>query len=1157
MNKPHSKTSDAQTSTPGFDDQLEQLVDSPEFNEAIDHDFGTITDELEDGLSRRRWLQIMGASLALGGISGCRFEEEKIAPFAFRPQGRVPGIPEKFASMIEFGGVAQPLLSTNYDGRPIKLDGNPNHPSSLGASNAFTQATILEFYDPDRLRAPLKTDTAEKVLARAFQETSSDDVTNVLKGLASDLSGVAVLAEPTSSPSMLRLKSEFEAKGGTWYTFASVNDDNTRAGAKQAFGKVVKTHYNLTDAEVIVTLDSDLLLMDPNGIANSISFAGGRDVDHGTMSRMYCVESQYSTTGASADHRISVRSGDMAGFVASLAKAIDEGVTPDDSMPYRDKVLAAMASDLVASKGKGVIVVGESQPPIVHALAHALNEKLGNAGATVTYTDVPDPERLGSHESLAAMIDSAGSIKTLIVLGGNPVYGGPAALDLGAVIAKVPNSVHVTCFRNETSYSCNWVSNMAHPLESWKDGLAADGSVCVGQPLINPLFGGLSDLETIAMLTTGEKVKGLDIVMQTSGLAGNEWTSAVHDGFIADSAPAAVSVSAGVPPAIEANDNWKTPWDGNSLEFVFAPSRSTYDGRYANNSWLQELPDFITKSTWDNVLTVSPMTAEALGLKQNTKASVTIGDSEIRIPVNVQPGQADGSIGIALGYGRTAAGRVGGDLANKVPTVGQDVGPFRTAETWNFVTGLGKETITPSGTKYKLAIIQEPWTIDDTGRDEIQNRMFRDASKGESDRSSLIREGSFESFKEFSKNHHDHAKASNRKQNPEITPAKLSKSTALPIVTNVSFDPHAPVPGSKPVEDKESEDGHGAHHAQWPEAFHMHHELFDLTPGSRLDYTMDNPAHTNVWGMSIDLNKCTGCNSCVTACQAENNVPVVGRAEVWRGREMHWIRIDRYFGDNLYNNEAAESDDKQIVHQPVACHHCENAPCETVCPVAATVHNREGLNDMVYNRCIGTRYCGNNCPYKVRRFNYFNYSDAKTFLKYPGADKEVPGDRMLQNLMMNPEVTIRSRGVMEKCTYCVQRIQNTKIKARNEDNRAIGANEITVACQDACPTQAIKFGDLANKESDVAKAHANPRAYTMLEELNNRPRTKYLARVRNVHPALMDHDDRDSVPEIGGHGGDHGSHDDHDHDADHKSGEGDGHDHDDNDHGHDEKNHDA
>ena len=640
-------------------------------------------------------------------------------------------------------------------------------------------------------------------------------------------------------------------------------------------------------------------------------------------------------------------------------------------------------------------------------------------------------------------------------------------------------------------------------------------------------------LETLSVLATGSVVKGLDIVKATAGLSEADWTQAVHDGFVADSAAKPAEVKAETV-SIDATDAWKSDeWDG-MLEVVFSPSRSVYDGRYANNGWLQELPDFISKHTWDGIISVSPKTAEALGLKQSTKATVTLADGEsVRLPVNVQPGQANGSIGLPLGYGRTMAGRVGGDVSNRVKPVGQSSEKLRTAEDWNFSSGLESSIITGSGTKYKLALIQEPWTIDEKGRGEIQKRMFRKA-EGESDRSSLIREGTLDSYNEFLEAHpigaDDHDHGDHEKEHGSTKP----KVTALPIVTNVSFDPHAGVPvalapagrdddaGEGKDEHAHDEHDHG-HHAEprWPEAFHMHHELFDLTPGSREDYTAENPAHKNVWGMSIDLNKCIGCNSCVASCQAENNIPVVGRAEVWRGREMHWLRIDRYYGNNLYNKEAAESDDKVIVHQPVACHHCENAPCETVCPVAATVHSTEGLNDMVYNRCIGTRYCGNNCPYKVRRFNFFNYSDAKTFLKYPGADKLPAGDRNLQNLMMNPEVTIRSRGVMEKCTYCVQRIQNTKIQAKAEKDRTtgipreIGPNEITTACQDACPTQAIHFGDLNNKESKVAKAHANPRAYTMLEELNNRPRTKYLARVANPHPALVDHDDRDSKSKIG------------------------------------------
>ena len=1125
------------------------LADMPGFNEAIDHDFGAATDYHDDGLSRRRWLQLMGASLALGGAAGCRYEEETIAPFAFRPQGRIPGIPEKFATMLDFGGVAQPIISTNYDGRPIKLDGNPDHAGSMGGSSTFTQARMLEFYDPDRLRVPLKAagkgdqqvDTSWESLADAFGTILSK----------SDLSGVAILAEPTSSPSLFRLQREFMKKGGAWFTFAPVADDNKREGSKLAFGKPHRANYALDKAKVIVSLDADILGQDPAGVANSFTFAMGRDVDSAKgMSRLYSVESQFSVTGAAADHRLSLPSQRIIEFAGALAAAIRAGKTEvDASLPYREKMLAAMASDLQTHKGEGVIVVGERQPPVVHAVVHRLNEELGNIGKTVLLSELPDADRVSTLDSIADLANQidGGQVKSLVIVGGNPVYSAPRSLKFGSLIEKLEHSLHVSCVNNETSRKCQWVSAMAHPLESWQDGYAFDGSVLIGQRLINPLFGGKSDLETLSALMGLEEVDSQQIVQKTHGLSGSAWQQAVHDGFIADSAAKTATPSASAENSIDVFDDWAKPWDGESVEVVFATSNSVYDGRHANNSWLQELPDFFTKISWDNVASVSPATGKKLGLKQGKLMTLKIEGAEVSLPVNIQPGQADGSVGVEIGYGRTAAGRVGGDATKNIDSIGVDVSPLRSLDNWLLASNLKSDVIQPTGTSYKLALVQEPWTIDDTGRNEIQARMFRDADKSETKRSALLREGSFESFNEFLKKHpmdESHGHDGHDHHDGDKDHASGLKKGQLPIIGQVSFtrpekDAHAADDSHEGEGDHHDEHAH--HAPQWPEAFHMHHELFDLTPGSRQMYANEDPTTTNVWGMSIDLNKCIGCNSCVVACQSENNIPVVGKADVWRGREMHWMRIDRYYGDNLYNEAAIEDGDKQIVHQPVTCHHCENAPCETVCPVAATVHSSEGLNDMVYNRCIGTRYCGNNCPYKVRRFNFFNYADAKTFLKYPGADNLQPGDRDLQHLMMNPEVTVRSRGVMEKCTYCVQRIQNTKIQANNEGRRPIGPNEITTACQDACATKAIKFGDLHDPESDVAKAHANPRSYVMLEELNNRPRTKYLARVRNVHPALMDFDDRDSIPKYlhgsDGHdhhegGGDH-DHDHKDHDHDH------------------------
>ena len=1101
--------------------ELPSLAGSIEFDAAIDRDFGSATENHTDGFSRRRWLQIMGASLALGGTVGCRYEEEKIAPFAFRPQNRVPGVPERFATMIDHGGVAQPIMSTNYDGRPIKLDGNPSHPCSMGASSTHTQARILEFYDPDRLRVSLKSTGATNKFGNLFEDTSFEEIVAAFKPLLAtkDLSKVAVLAYPSSSPTLMRMQESFTARGGSWISYGAVSDDNTRAGAKLAFGKPVRAQYRFEKAKVIVTLDADPLFFDSGSIPNSIAFAKGRDADAKQMSRLYAVESQYSTTGGVADHRISVPSHKIAGFAAALSAAVTAAsadVTVDKSLPYRERLLAAMVQDLVTHKGAGIVIAGESQPPAVHALVHALNEKLGNNGVTIEFVDLSDSGRT----ALEAIQDFAnqvggGGFETLIVLGGNPVFDAPRELKLVELIGKMPNSVHLTLYKNETSLVCKWVSNVAHPLETWKDGLAHDGSVLIGQPLINPLFDGKSEMETLAAMLGEPSLEGQQIIRETLRLTAEDsvWRQAVHDGFVAGTATEPSKVSAAAAPQVAADDSWSKPWDGNSMEIVFNPSQSLYDGQFANNSWMLELPNFFTKIAWDNVASVSPRTADKLALKQGMLVTLNVAGAKQEVPVNIQPGQADGSIGIDIGWGRTAAGRVGGDVANGVAPVGHDVNGLRKIANWSFVAGLGPDAVVASKKIYKLAIAQEPWTIDETGKNEIQARMFRDYNKQESDRSGLLREGSFESYREFLE-HHPLKTASSQSTTAGISLTQaVAKNGALPILNQVVFVPDDKAAGQDEHADghgHEHSDGHGHEEARWPEAFHMHHQLFDLTPGSREDYKQSNPAHVNMWGKSIDLNKCIGCNACVVACQSENNVPVVGKDDSWRGREMYWIRIDRYFGDNLYTDDAKD-DDKVIIHQPVACHHCENAPCETVCPVAATVHSSEGLNDMVYNRCIGVRYCGNNCPYKVRRFNYFNYTDAVTLLKYPGGDKLPAGDRSLQNLMMNPEVTIRSRGVMEKCTYCVQRIQNVKIKAKNEGRRPIGDNEITTACQDVCPTQAIKFGDLNNPASDVAAAHANPRAYSMLEDLNNIPRTKYLARVRNPHPQLIDRDDRNSV----------------------------------------------
>jgi molybdopterin-containing oxidoreductase family iron-sulfur binding subunit len=1068
---------------------LEEFHGTPQLDALIDQEFGNAAPPASDGLSRRHWLQIMGASMAFGAtLTGCRYPAEKMAPFAFRPAGRTPGVPRTFSTMLEFGGIARPVVATSYDGRPIKLDGNPDHPDSGGGSDTFTQATILELYDPDRSRDPVqKGDSAPGSL------TWGDAVNNFKSLLAGP--GAAVLSEPVSSPTLRRLRGKLLAANPDtrWFEFTSVSNDNSLAGSRMAFGADYRPVYHLDAARIVVTLDADPLGTDPASIRLTRDFMAGRDADHGKMNRLYSVESDFSKTGAVADHRLPLRFAQVGSFLAALESLID--ATPgkvDGHLPYAERVLAAIASDLFANQGAGVVMVGASQPAEVHARAFRINSKLGNIGKTVSLLEVADAGASGVDQlkQLTELIGS-GAVSTLLILGGNPVFYAPSDLKFADALQSVTNSVHLSVFRDETSRLCDWHLNASHPLECWGDGISSDGSTIIAQPLLEPLFNGWSAIEFLAVLTGEADWKtataaeehdsvpnrhdedaarqshhghihsiGLAAVQETHlGMMGVDsaraWQAAVRNGFIEKSAAAPAK-----PALLEMNLNpddgqWKSAWSSGDPELIFRPSASIYDGRFGNNGWLQELPDFVTKLTWDNAALVNPVTADALQLEHGKVVNLKVGENTISLPVYVLPGLANGTVCTWLGYGRTAAGRVAGDANYSIDSVGSDIRPLRTSGNWWSVPTV---TVVPTSTTYKLASTQDHFRMDALGRDEINRRM---APEGK-----MIREGSYSSYEKFLAEH--------------------------PIDHGDHDAAHAPAAtGTEDGAAGHESSGHAAH---WPQNHHLHFENFDLTRAG----WRDEPAPYK-WGMSIDLNKCTGCGSCVIACQAENNIPVVGKDQVSRGREMQWMRIDRYFitdaGDEVGANPA-------IARQPVACQQCESAPCETVCPVAATTHSDEGLNDMVYNRCIGTRYCGNNCPYKVRRFNYYNYTDAQTFLKLPDADRLNKADLQLQSMMMNPEVTVRSRGVMEKCTYCVQRIQNTKIVAKTEGNRRIRPNEIRTACQDACPAQAILFGDIQDPVSDVARAHRNPRAYALLEELNIAPRTRYLARVRNPHPDL-------------------------------------------------------
>ncbi len=1084
-----TKSTSNQPSGKVYWQSLDQLLETPEANQVIDHDFGAAVPPSNDGFSRRRWLQVMGASMAFGAVSGCRNPNEKITPFAFRPQGRIPGVPDKYSTMMEFGGMALPLVALSYDGRPIKLDGNPDHPDSGGGSNVYTQASILSLYDPDRCRET--TLTKEGVVSTK----DWDEAIAALKPLMAQ-KGVAVLAEPSSSPSRRRLKKALlEANKETrWFEFTSVTSDNSRAGSKMAFGSVHQPFYKLADAEIIVCIDADPLGVDTAGVPLARGFSQSRDVDHGRMSRLYCVESDFSTTGGAADHRVALRFGQIGNFLAALEEALKKGPGEvDASLPNdNQKVLAAMASDLWQNKGAGVVMVGDTQPPEVHARAFRINSMLNNIGSTVQILKVEEPDEKPCVEQLKDLTQAIaeGKVETLLILGGNPVFYAPSDLKLDDAIKQVKNTAQLSVYRNETSRVCTWHLNAAHPLASWGDARSYDGSICISQPLIAPLFQGRSQIELLAELLgdsghhdhehEGEEGNqhvpdpedvsvGLAVVKETLGpfLKGDNpessWHDSVKNGFIAGSA-----IKPANPNLVEMNltrsgEDWQTEWTSGEPELIFRPSKQIHDGRYANNGWLQEVPEFITKLTWDNAALVNPFTARELGLSQGKIANFKVDENQISLPVYVLPGLANGTICTWLGYGRTAAGRVAGDADVMVDSVGTDIRPLRTSGNWWSVPTVVTD---PTSTSYLLATTQDHFQIDNLGRDEINKRVP----------SHLIRSGTWENYQAFQKKQAGEEHASDDHAADDHT-----------------ADAHA-------AEDhaaEEHHDSHGHGHAKhWPEGHHLHFENFDLTRAGWLDEKVSHK-----WGMSIDLTKCTGCNACVISCQAENNIPVVGKEQVSKGREMSWLRLDRYF-----ITEQGDRDGKNptVASQPISCQQCEKAPCETVCPVAATVHSDEGLNDMVYNRCIGTRYCGNNCPFKVRRFNYFNYTDAQTFLKIPGADRLKKADLQLQGMVMNPEVTVRSRGVMEKCTYCVQKIQAAKIKAKTEGNRKLRPNEIKTACQDACGSDAIAFGDLLNEKSDVYKQHHNPRAYAMLEELNIYPRTKYLARVVNPHPAFVE-----------------------------------------------------
>ena len=997
---------------------LSELDQSPESRRFLEREFPEGASELPEGISRREMITLLGASLSLAGLSGCiRRPVEEIVPYVNAPEDIVPGIPRYFATTMPFGRSAYGLIVETHEGRPNKIEGNPAHPSTLGASSSRIQASVLGLYDPDRSHAiRLKGET------RAW----SDFVTawgELSKAHAADGgAGLAVLSESFSSPTLARLATEFRTRypKATWATYEAVSDENRLAGLRAATGRDVDLMLRMDQASVILALDADPLLTDPEMIRHTRGFAAGRraGASGGEMNRLYAVEAVFSLTGAMADHRLRLASRDIAPFLAALAARIGASAAGAAGAGAPSGVdprwIDALAKDLLANRGKGLIVAGDRQPAAVHAAVCALNTSLGNTGKTVSYYETRDAS-LPSVSSLASLVGlmNGGTVQTLVVLGGNPVFDAPADLDFAAAMAKVPHSIVLGHSVDETSSKAEWHVPRAHYLESWGDARAVGGTLSVIQPLILPLFGGRTAVEMLGLIVGDKERPGYDIVRETwRPILGEadfdkKWNRVLHDGLHAGSELTEVVPSAKTDAA--ALSSLAAAGSASDLEIVFVPSASLHDGRFANDGWLQELPDPLTKLTWDNPALISPTTAESLDLEDEDVVRVEYAGRSLELPVCLVPGMTDGVVALTLGFGRSQAGRVGSG-------VGFDPFKVRSSKAPGFDTGA---KLTKLGRRYPLSATQEHGSME--GRP-------------------LVRESTLTALRS--------------------KPAPADK----------------PAAGAKPTEDAHAEESAPAAKPGTTSGglgvFAEHPQHFSLWDPHSYDRGYQ-------WGMTIDLNSCIGCNACMTACQSENNIPVVGKDQVARGREMHWIRVDRYF-----SGEPAGS--PEVVFQPIPCMHCEDAPCEQVCPVAATVHDAEGLNVMVYNRCIGTRYCSNNCPYKVRRFNFFNFTKDK-----PESLK----------LAMNPDVTVRARGVMEKCTYCTQRINRAKIDARLA-GREVRDGDVKTACQQACPASAIEFGNLRDPKSRVVQAKADPRNYALLEELNTKPRTTYLAKVRNPNPDL-------------------------------------------------------
>jgi MoCo/4Fe-4S cofactor protein with predicted Tat translocation signal len=1090
-----------------FWQSLEELAGTEEFEELLHREFPRGASEWDEaGTDRRTFLKLMGASLALAGITGCSYQPpESIVPYVRQPEEIIPGKPLLFATAMPLGGAATGLLVRSDEGRPTKVEGNPDHPASLGATDLFAQASVLTLYDPDRSQT-----INNRGEGRTYTAFLGEMATLLEGQRAKAGAGLRFLTETVVSPTLAAQLRDVLRRypAARWYQYEPAGGNSATVGARMAFGDFATPVYNFANADRVLSLDSNFLECGPASLRYARDFAGRRRVRNEQaqeICRLYAIETTPTNTGVFADHRLAVRPSELEHLaraiavgvgVTALAGGVGMGLTPEHS-----KWVEAVSADLKGHGGRCIVIAGDEQPPAIHALAHAMNQALGNAGQTVTYLEPVEENPVDQLQDLRTLLGEidAGAVELLVIVGGNPVYNTPADLKLDeARMKKVPRAVHLSLYEDETSEFCHWHIPETHFLETWSDARAFDGTVSIMQPLIAPLYNGKSAHELLAAFSDRPERSSYDLVREYwmtegrraaasssapaatpaaaasgtpaattgAGTTGGTttggqsaapsstpaaataapsvaptpsadfetfWRKAVHDGVVPNTArrPRSVAVAGNIAVTLgnAAAATASAPAAGGGqrpLEVVFRTDPSVYDGRFANNGWLQELPKPLTKLTWDNAAIISPLTAERLNLGVKADGALVeeapprvnnlsykggeilaevvrlkFRGREGTFPVFILPGQPDDVVTLHLGYGRWRAGRVGGSYDSKV---GFNAYELRTSDALWGGTGL---ELAATGDTYSLASTQIHFRLE--GRE-------------------VVRQGSFEEWR----------------KDPTLEPHREKKS-----------EPEQPAGENREPKADES---------LYPE--------YEYEAGER-------NSRGYKWGMVIDLSTCVGCNSCIVACQAENNIPVVGKEQVLRSREMHWLRVDAYF-------RGAASNPSGVYFMPVPCMHCENAPCEPVCPVHATVHSAEGLNDMVYNRCVGTRYCSNNCPYKVRRFNFLLFQDWNT-----------PSLKMVRN----PQVSVRSRGVMEKCTYCVQRISTARIEAEKE-GRKVRDGEIKTACQAVCPTEAIVFGDYNDPESAVNKLHAQHHRYDLLADLNTRPRTVYLAAVRNPNPAL-------------------------------------------------------